>query len=166
MGPPWEEPPTGAEAIVIEPGRAFGTGAHPTTRLTLELLQEQESVAVLDVGCGSGVLSIAAAKLGFAPVSALDVDVSAVEVATENARANGVELDARVADALSGDLPECDLVVANVALDIVEALLPRVGASRAITSGYLAGDEPRAAGRRRVERRVADGWAADLFVTA
>jgi ribosomal protein L11 methylase PrmA len=121
---------------------------------------------VLDVGCGSGVLSIAAAKLGFAPVSALDVDVSAVEVATENARANGVELDARVADALSGDLPECDLVVANVALDVVEALLPRVGASRAITSGYLAGDEPRAAGRRRVERRVADGWAADLFVTA
>ena len=166
VGPPWEEPPTGVATIVIEPGRAFGTGAHPTTRLTLELLQEQAPVGVLDVGCGSGVLSIAAAKLGFAPVCALDVDASAVEVATENARANGVDLDARLSDALSDDLPACDLVVANVALGVVEALLPRVGAARAITSGYLDRDEPRASGRRRVERRVADGWAADLFVMA
>ena len=68
VGPPWEEAPAGVEAIVIDPGRAFGTGAHPTTRLTLELLQELEPGSLLDVGCGSGVLSIAAAKLGFAPV--------------------------------------------------------------------------------------------------
>jgi ribosomal protein L11 methyltransferase len=56
VGPPWEQPPAGFEAIVIDPGRAFGTGAHPTTRLTLELLQELQPASLLDVGCGSGVL--------------------------------------------------------------------------------------------------------------
>ncbi|HKS78772.1 MAG TPA: 50S ribosomal protein L11 methyltransferase, partial [Gaiellaceae bacterium] len=59
VGPPWEEPPLDAVAVVIDPGRAFGTGAHATTRLCLELLQELEPASLLDVGCGSGVLSIA-----------------------------------------------------------------------------------------------------------
>src|SRR5207237_4668829 len=77
IGPPWEAPPGDALAVIIEPARAFGTGAHPTTRLCLELLVELRSelgaaTAVLDIGCGSGVLSIAAAKLGFAPVRAVD----------------------------------------------------------------------------------------------
>src|SRR5581483_8593025 len=74
VGPPWEAAPAGALPVVIDPGRAFGTGAHPTTRLCLELLLEQPPGALVDVGCGSGVLAIAAAKLGHGPVVALDVD--------------------------------------------------------------------------------------------
>ena len=163
VGPPWEEPPPGAEAIVIDPGRAFGTGAHPTTRLTLELLQAQPPGGLLDVGCGSGVLAIAAVKLGFAPVVALDLDPAAVEVTLENARVNGVELAAREGDALHDDLPACDLVVANIALDVVEALLPRLPSRVAVTSGYLDRDEPHAPGWRRSDRRTTDGWAADLL---
>ncbi len=94
VGPPWEEAPAGAEAIVIDPGRAFGTGAHPTTRLSLELLQELEPGALLDVGCGSGVLSIAAAKLGFEPVIAIDIDDVAIEVTRANADVNDVAFSA------------------------------------------------------------------------
>ena len=82
---------------MIDPGRAFGTGAHPTTRLTLELLQEQPPGSLLDVGCGSGVLSIAAAKLGFAPIVAVDVDPVAVAVTRENAATNAVSVDAQAA---------------------------------------------------------------------
>jgi ribosomal protein L11 methyltransferase len=163
VGPPWEEPPAGVEAIVIDPGRAFGTGAHATTRLTLELLQALRPASVLDVGCGSGVLSIAAAKLGFAPVVAWDVDEVAVEVTRANARANGVEVAARHADALVDELPAAEVAVANVALDVIERLLPRLLAARLVASGYLECDEPQLQGWRRLERRVDDGWAADLL---
>jgi ribosomal protein L11 methyltransferase len=62
VGPPWEQPPANELAVVVDPGRAFGTGAHPTTRLCLELIAEAESGSLLDIGCGSGVLAIAAAK--------------------------------------------------------------------------------------------------------
>ena len=93
VGPPWEEPPADAIAVVIDPGRAFGTGAHATTRLCLELLQEVEPTSLLDVGCGSGVLSIAAAKLGFAPIRAVDVDDVALETTRANAAANEVEIE-------------------------------------------------------------------------
>jgi ribosomal protein L11 methyltransferase len=166
VGPPWEEPPPGIDVIVIDPGRAFGTGAHPTTRLTLELLQELEPAGLLDVGCGSGVLSIAAAKLGFSPVVAVDVDEAAVEVTRENARLNGTEVEARTLDALAGTLPAAELAVANVALDVVERLLPRLAARRVVTSGYLDRDEPRVPGWRRTDRRECDGWAADLLEPA
>ncbi len=151
---------------MIDPGRAFGTGAHPTTRLTLELLQQLEPGSLLDVGCGSGVLAIAAAKLGFGPVVAIDADDAAVEATLANARVSGVELSAYRADALVDELPETELVVANVALDVVERLLPRLGARRAVTSGYLDRDEPCVDGWRRSVRREQDGWAADLLERA
>jgi ribosomal protein L11 methyltransferase len=157
VGPPWEEPPTDALAVVIDPGRAFGTGAHATTRLCLELLQDVEPAGLLDVGCGSGVLSVAAAKLGFSPVRAVDVDDVALETTRANAAANGVEIE------VGAELEAAQLAVMNIALDVVERLLPELPVERAITSGYLARDELRVEGWHRLERRLRDGWAADLL---
>jgi ribosomal protein L11 methyltransferase len=157
VGPPWEEPPVGAIAVVVDPGRAFGTGAHATTRLCLELLQDVEPTSLLDVGCGSGVLSVAAAKLGFDPVSAVDIDAVALEVTKANAAANGVAVDVA-----SGSRPS-NLAVMNIALDVVEHMLPELPVERAITSGYLERDEPRAEDWRAVRRLVREGWAADVL---
>ncbi len=158
VGPPWEEAPAGTIPVVVDPGRAFGTGAHPTTRLCLELLQEVEPSSLVDLGCGSGVLSIAAAKLGFAPVSALDLDEVALEVTAENAVANGVEIEIVAAP------PAAELAVMNIALDVVEGILPTLDVLRAITSGYLDRDQPTVDGWHAVSRRLRDGWAADLLV--
>ena len=166
VGPPWEEATDDVTPVVIDPGRAFGTGAHATTRLTLELLQKLEPGSLLDVGCGSGVLSIAAAKLGFRPIVAIDIDDDAVDITLANARVNEVELDVYRSDALADDLPPADLVVANVALDVIERLLPRLDARLAITSGYLERDDPQVTGWRRVERSDREGWAADLYERA
>jgi ribosomal protein L11 methyltransferase len=163
VGPPWEPSPPDAIAVVIDPGAAFGTGAHPTTRLCLELLLEQPRGSILDVGCGSGVIAIAAAGLGFEPVLAVDFDEAAVEATQVNARVNGAKIDARLADALEVELPATDLVIANITLAAVRALGARLESHRAITSGYLAGDQPDLPGFTRLERRTLDGWAADLF---
>jgi ribosomal protein L11 methyltransferase len=163
IGPPWEQPPAGTTAVVVDPGRAFGTGAHPSTRLALELLLQEARGSLLDVGCGSGVISIAAAKLGFAPVMAVDVDDVAVEVTRANAAANGVALDAVVADARSGALPAATLAVANISLELVEVSVPAIEARRVITSGYLAADRPRLPGFTHVRRLERDGWASDTF---
>ena len=164
VGPPWEEPDADALAVVIDPGRAFGTGAHPTTRLCLELLQELEPTSVVDAGCGSGVLAVAAAKLGFAPVHAVDNEQAAVEATRSNAAANGVEVAARWVDVLTEELPEAGLTLANILLDAVERLALRIRSPLFVASGYLVADQPRLpSGWHRVDRRASDGWAADLF---
>jgi ribosomal protein L11 methyltransferase len=163
VGPPWEVPPPGALAVVIDPGRAFGTGAHPSTRLCLEFLLDEARGCLLDIGCGSGVISIAAAKLGFEPVIALDLEETAVEVTRENAAVNGVGLDARLTDARDGALPSTDLAVANISLTAAELVGPRLAAGRAITAGYLESDRLSVPGFRHLERRALGGWAADLF---
>ena len=162
IGPPWERA-EGDLAVTIDPGRAFGTGAHPTTRLCLELLLEVQPTSLLDVGCGSGVLALAAARLGFDPVVALDHDPAAVEAATRNAEANALTLDMRAADALSAELPAAAVTVANVTGDIIRRLAPRLRSDALIGSGYLEFDAPTLQGFARVERRTAKGWAADLF---
>ena len=164
VGPPWEQPPADAEAIVVDPGRAFGTGGHPTTQLCLQLLEGEERGSVLDVGCGSGVLSIAAAKLGFAPVRAFDFDPQAVEATERNAADNGVTVAVEQADLREDDLPPVDLALANIAAEAVVALGPRLRAGRAITSGYLVSDEPELDGYQRERRVQSGGWAADLHV--
>jgi ribosomal protein L11 methyltransferase len=114
--PPWEPPGGTAVDVEIDPGQAFGTGAHATTRLCLELMLEQPQAtgSFVDVGCGSGVLAIAAAALGFDPVTALDYDPAAVAATHENALRNGVTLDARRWDLRRDQVPDGDLVAANV----------------------------------------------------
>jgi ribosomal protein L11 methyltransferase len=161
VGPPWETPDVDAVAVVVDPGRAFGTGAHATTRLCLELLQDLEPAALLDVGCGSGVLCVAAALLGYEPVLGVDTEAPAVAATRENARRNAVRVDARVV-AADEPLPPAHTVVANISEDAVRALPPRIDAQLLITSGYLAVADPRLDGFERVARRVRDGWAADV----
>jgi ribosomal protein L11 methyltransferase len=166
VGPPWEAAPVAATAVVIDPGRAFGTGAHGSTRAALELLLGERPGSLLDVGCGSGVIAIAAARLGFDPVVAVDVDETAVEVTLANAAANGVRVDARTADVRGGGLPSADLAVANISLELVEAGAACIVAPRLITAGYLAADRPNLPGLESIARVERDGWAADLFSRA
>jgi len=166
IGPPWETPARDAVAVVIDPGRAFGTGAHATTQLCVELLSGLEPGSLLDIGTGSGVVAIAAAKLGFSPVLGVDDDPAAVEAARSNAAANDVSIDVREADATTESLPAVDVAVANISLPLVRALLPRVDARTVVTSGYLEGDELSVAPYLRREHRTREGWAADLLERA
>ena len=163
IGPPWSTPPAGEEAVVVDPGRAFGTGAHPTTRACIELLARLECGSLLDAGCGSGVVAVAAARLGFAPVLAVDLDEVAVDVAAETARLNEVVVEVSRADVLRDVLPTVDVVVANIEFGIVERLLERATACVAITSGYLQAETPKASRWTRLDRLELDGWAADVF---
>lgn len=170
VGPPWQQmlAPPNAKRVVIEPGQGFGTGAHPTTHLMLTLLLEQPRSSVLDVGCGSGVLAVAAALLGFGPIVAVDNDPVAVESTLENLERNQVEhlVQARALDALAGELPEADIVLANLTLEPLVSLAPRLQAPRVLVSGLLRSQvEAAAAAFEQAEyvvreRRDRDGWVA------
>jgi ribosomal protein L11 methyltransferase len=133
LRPSWEPPRDGAIDVVVDPGQAFGTGAHPTTRLCLELLLELEAAgeatgALSDLGTGSGVLAIAAAKLGWEPVHAYDQEPPALEAAAANAAANGVELHPERMN-LRERLPElAPTVVANMTSPILRAVAARLAA--------------------------------------
>jgi len=141
--PSWHEAPdVDAIAIILDPGLAFGTGSHPTTRLCLQWLEAnlRPGETVLDYGCGSGILAIAAVKLGAGRTVGVDIDPQAVESARDNAARNAVEADFR----LSGDLPEgdYDVVVANSLTNPLKALMPLLAArtrpgGRIILSGIL-----------------------------
>jgi ribosomal protein L11 methyltransferase len=169
--PPWEQPAVrpGVQEVVIDPGQAFGTGTHPTTRMCLELILELEdsSGSFADLGCGSGVLAIAASKLGFSPVSAFDADRAAVAATDSNARANAVLLD-RVErlDLRSGPLPEADVVAANLMRPLLLQVASRMSArpQSLIVSGLLdpEADEVAAAFAPLTERRrlSMNGWTA------
>ena len=115
------------------------------------------------MGCGSGVLSIAGARLGYEPVHAVDADPVAIETTRLNAAANGVTVVADVLDALREPLPAADVAVANVLLAPVESILARLDAREAITSGYVAGERPAHPGWEHAEAIELDGWSADRF---
>jgi ribosomal protein L11 methyltransferase len=155
VAPPWEVPPTrdGRLLVVIEPGRAFGTGSHATTHGCLELIERAVERGVpargLDVGTGSGILAIAAARLGVPVVSALDVDPDAVAAASANAERNGVSARVRVEltglEAWSG--PPAPLVLANLLGVTLIAQAPALARccerpGRLVASGLLAHEAP------------------------
>lgn len=125
--PSWHDAPD-PEAInlILDPGMAFGTGSHPTTRLCLEWLERTVGAGdtLLDYGCGSGILAIAAAKLGAASVAGVDIDPQAVEAANANAERNGVV--ARFADSAEVLAGEYDVVVANILSNPLRVLAPAI----------------------------------------
>ena len=136
--PSWHTPPDPAALVVrLDPGLAFGTGSHPSTRLVLRHLERHMSpgASVLDYGCGSGVLAIAAAKLGAGDIAAVDIDPQALASTAENATAN----DATIRTALPGDLPphRYDVVLANILAGPLVTLAPAL-AARARSGGWIA----------------------------
>ena len=156
--------------IVIDPGQAFGTGSHPTTRLSLELMFELDpGGSFADLGCGSGVLAIAAAKLGFEPVTAVDSDAAAVAATVANARDNGVVLDRAERWDLRRDAPPpAGTVAANLMRPLLLAIAPLMEPPQAlILSGLLdeeAGEAAAVFAPLRESRRLSDkGWSALLL---
>jgi ribosomal protein L11 methyltransferase len=131
--------------------------------LCVELVAELEPARLLDLGCGSGVIAIAAALLGFSPVIALDVDPAAVDATARNAAANAVGVDVRLLDLTTGALPGADVAVANISSALVETVLARTDARVVVASGFLESEHPELGAYRRRERRLRDGWAADLL---
>jgi ribosomal protein L11 methyltransferase len=168
IGPPWEQAPPDYATVVIDPGRAFGTGGHPTTRLTLRLLNGLDRRgSLLDVGCGSGVLSIAAARLGFGPLTGIDIDPQAVDATLRNAAANDVSVTALLADAVTDRLPPSNVAVVNVTFEVAVAVAQRLDVARLVCSGYLVADgPPPLEGFVHLERLTEDGWAADAYARA
>ena len=147
--PSWEDyTPAPGEAVVrMDPGLAFGAGTHPTTQQSLSLLQQvlAPGDCVLDLGTGSGILAIAAARLGAGPVLARDVDPSAIKVALENVAANGLTGVIRVeqGDLLAGMTGRFDMILANLIAPLLLDLLPSLPpflapGAKAILAGIIA----------------------------
>jgi ribosomal protein L11 methyltransferase len=171
--PSWEPQRRGTIDVVVDPGQAFGTGAHPTTRMCLELLldlarEADGDGALVDWGTGSGVLAIAAAKLGFGPVAACDHERAALEAAAANAVANGVELDLTRANLRREAPPIAPTVVANLTAGILSEIAARLQQAprRLICSGLLRGEAAEVvdafagSGLRERERRTDGDWVA------
>jgi len=172
LRPSWEPPRHGAVDVVVDPGQAFGTGAHPTTRLCLEFLCELEpGDELVDLGTGSGVLAIAAAKLGWKPIRGYDHEQAAIEAAAANAAANSVELQLERTNLREQLPPLAPTVVANMTAPILRAVagqlteVPRT----LVCSGLLPPelDEIAAAfgtaGLVEADRRQVGDWAALLL---
>jgi ribosomal protein L11 methyltransferase len=184
LRPSWEAPRAGTVDVVVDPGRAFGTGAHPTTRLCLEFLLELAEAGeahgpLTDLGTGSGVLAIAAAKFGWSPVRGYDHEEPSIEAAAANAKINGVVLELERRNLREG-LPElAPTVVANMTAPVLRAIAEQLDGSAPIApgsppstmvcSGLLPGelDEIGAAfaqfGLGEADRRRDGDWAALLL---
>jgi ribosomal protein L11 methyltransferase len=175
--PPWEEAIEAEVEIVIDPGQAFGTGAHATTRLCLEMmLSLSPGGGFLDLGCGSGVLAIAAARLGWDPVLALDYDPASVEAAVDNALVNGVAVSVSRHDLRSDSVVSAPVVAANLLRPLLLAWCDRLASVSptslpevVIASGLLVGEADEVAGAfgrlglAESERRESGEWAALLL---
>ena len=178
--PPWEDAIGAPVEIVIDPGQAFGTGAHATTRLCLELMLEVGSGGApggfLDLGCGSGVLAIAAARLGWDSVVALDYDPASVEAAVDNARVNGVRIEVGRHDLRADPVATGRTVAANLLRPLLLVWASRLAAAPAdavpetvIASGLLIGEADEvsdafaALGLAEATRRESGEWVALLL---
>ena len=176
--PTWEEFESAPDdlVIVLDPGQAFGTGDHPTTRLCLELMEsiQIEGSQVIDIGCGSGILSVGACLLGASKVLAIDIDPIAVEVAKENRDLNRVEFEAVAGEGLNGLKGDWDVAISN----IISATLVRIShdvrdvlldGGRWVVSGVILDNWPdvrmaaELAGFEFLEKREEDGWVAASF---
>jgi ribosomal protein L11 methyltransferase len=173
--PSWSDAPASEDAIeiVLDPGMAFGTGLHPTTQQALEALSTLplEARSVLDIGTGSGILAIAAAKRGASPVVAVDTDALAVDAARENASRNGVAIP--VGRGSAADVPgRFDVVIANIVSPVLQQIAPDLAARLAtrgtlVVAGVAAPAEPhtrdafvRAGLRVLIDRDQRDDWVA------
>jgi ribosomal protein L11 methyltransferase len=169
--PTWHEPPKDAQRVIrLDPGLAFGTGSHPTTRMCLRWIAQhadtrQPWTRVLDYGCGSGILAIAAALHGAGEVDAVDIDPAAVQSSQDNAQANGVSLRCGLPDQAAGTYP---LVLANILASPLKLLAPLLcghleAAGRLVMAGILErqAEELRSAYAPWIDLEVTDredGW--------
>jgi ribosomal protein L11 methyltransferase len=172
--PPWLD--GSPDDLVIDPGPSFGAASHPTTRMCLGLLRELAQSpaaprglaadiglgALVDWGTGSGVLAIAAARLGFAPVRGIELDPAAAHVARRNAARNGVDVNVSVGD-VTLPTQRTRTVVANLTLPLLNSVSREKLPERLIASGFLAGQRPDLPMTVAAEREL-DGWAALVFV--
>jgi ribosomal protein L11 methyltransferase len=177
--PSWWDPQEGLIDVVVDPGRAFGTGGHPTTRLSLALLIALEEAGeasgpIADWGTGSGVLAIAASKLGFSPVIGCDREEASLETARANAEANGVEMAIERVDVREGPAPVRRTVVANLTANLLRDCAGHLAEAdevpeRLVCSGMLEAeldgvvDAFAGAGLREAERQSEAEWAALLL---
>ncbi len=172
--PTWHEPPAQASKVIrLDPGLAFGTGTHPTTRMCLRWIATQgglEGQRVLDYGCGSGILAIGAAKYGATDIDAVDIDEAAVTSTRLNAEANGVQLKTGLPDAVDG---RYQTVLANILATPLKVLAPllceRVAPGGALVlAGILdrQADELKAAYAPYVELVVSDSEDGWILMTA
>ncbi len=175
--PAWtDSPKPDALQVVIDPGQAFGTGAHPTTRMCVDLLvwlADQGCAAgpLADLGTGSGVLAITAAKLGWAPVVGVDHEAPALEAARENAMANGVTMQIERVNLREAASPHAPTVVANLVAPVLRdvAALLATPPERMVISGLLTDEAKSVAGEfarhglTLAERRDSGDWSAILL---
>jgi ribosomal protein L11 methyltransferase len=175
--PSWHEAAPGdAIDVLIDPGQAFGTGAHPTTRMCVELLlgladEGRATGPLADLGTGSAVLAIVAAKIGFAPVVGIDLELAALDAARANAEANGVEIELARANLREDAVSPMPTIVANLTAPILRDVAGRLSEApeRLVCSGLLAREAAEVegafatAGLGLIERRDAGDWAALLL---
>ncbi len=176
--PSWIEPDTERLTLIIDPGMAFGTGHHETTKRCLELIEHLSGAqggSVLDIGTGTGVLAIGASKMGFGPVTAVDIDPLAVELAGRNAGTNGLEnvvIKEGDVSAVSGAF---DLILANLISEVLIDIAPDISSrlnpgGTAILSGMIVGQEEgvieaiQKAGLALKDKYIDDKWVTLVFI--